>query len=63
MVRDESEARKLVRENLRRRATAKRRIGVEYRFRQLIDPGKCCPGTNIFKPRCILSGRRPCVGA
>jgi hypothetical protein len=38
VVKDESEARKLVRENLRRRATAERRIGVAYQFRQLVDP-------------------------
>jgi hypothetical protein len=38
VVPDENEARKLVRENLRRRATAKRRIGVAYRFRSLTDP-------------------------
>ncbi len=35
---DEAEARKLVQRNLRRRATAPRRIGVAYRFRELIDP-------------------------
>jgi hypothetical protein len=45
IVRDESEARKLVRENLRRRATAKRRIGVSYQFRELIDPWQWCAGT------------------
>lgn len=38
VVRDEDEARKMVRGNLRRRATAKRRIGVAYQFRKLIDP-------------------------
>ena len=43
MVRDEHERRKLVLENLRRRATAKRRIGVAYQFRELADPGKWCP--------------------
>lgn len=37
-VRDETEARKLVRESLRRRATARKRIGVLYRFCQLLDP-------------------------
>lgn len=35
---DEAEARKLVQNNLRRRATARKRIGVPYRFRELIDP-------------------------
>jgi hypothetical protein len=32
------EARKLVHQTLRRRATAKKRIGVPYRFRELSDP-------------------------
>ena len=31
-----------MRENLRRRATTKRRIGVAYEFRELVDPRKCC---------------------
>jgi hypothetical protein len=35
---DEAEARKLVHKTLRRRATARKRIGVPYRFRELIDP-------------------------
>jgi hypothetical protein len=35
---DEAEARKLVHKSIRRRATAKRRIGVAYRFRELVDP-------------------------
>lgn len=35
---DEAEARKLVHKTLRRRATAKKRIGVPYRFRELIAP-------------------------
>jgi WGR domain len=35
---DEAEAKKLVRDSLRRRATARKRIGVPYRFRHLIDP-------------------------
>jgi|SRR5579884_1919281 len=34
---DEAEAKKLVQRSLRRRATAPRRIGVPYRFRELID--------------------------
>jgi hypothetical protein len=38
VAQDEAEARKLVHQTLRRRATAKRRIGVPYRFRELIDP-------------------------
>ena len=38
LVQDETEARKLVRESLRRRSSAKRRIGVGYRFCQLADP-------------------------
>lgn len=41
-VQDEAGARKLVRETLRRRATAKRRIGVAYEFRELIDPSMWC---------------------
>jgi len=43
VVQDESEGRKIVGENLRRRATARRRIGVAYQFRELVDPGKWCP--------------------
>jgi hypothetical protein len=35
---DEAQAKKLVRETLRRRATARKRIGVPYSFFQLIDP-------------------------
>ena len=35
---DEREARKIVRHCLQRRATARRRIGAEYRFRELTDP-------------------------
>jgi hypothetical protein len=34
----EAEARKLVDKSLRRRSTAKKRIGVSYRFRELTDP-------------------------
>lgn len=37
-VNDEAEARNLVHRTLRRRGTAKKRIGVSYRFRELIDP-------------------------
>ena len=40
---DEADAKKLVRESLRRRSTAKRRIGVSYRFCQLIDPHQWFP--------------------
>ena len=43
LVQDEAEAKKLVRESLRRRSTAKRRIGVSYRFCQLIDPHQWFP--------------------
>lgn len=35
---DEAEARKLVQHSLRRRATARKRIGVPYRFCELCDP-------------------------
>jgi hypothetical protein len=42
-VEDETQARKPVRETLRRRATARKRIGVSYRFCQLIDPHKWFP--------------------
>lgn len=42
-ARDESEACKLVRRHLRRRATSKKRIGVSYRLRELIDPGQWFP--------------------
>ncbi len=37
-VRDEAEAKKMVRQHLRRRATARRRIGVGYQLRELDDP-------------------------
>jgi predicted DNA-binding WGR domain protein len=39
-VRDETAARKLVGQHLRRRATARRRIGVSYQLRELADPGQ-----------------------
>jgi len=42
-VSNESEARKLVRESLRRRASAKKRIGVPYRFCELRDPAQWFP--------------------
>jgi len=35
---DEAQAKKMVCETLRRRATARKRIGVPYSFCQLIDP-------------------------
>lgn len=38
VVSDESGAITFVRQTLRRRATAKRRIGVSYCFRELLDP-------------------------
>ena len=38
VVRDEAEARRLVRRILKRRTTAPRRIGVAYRILDLIDP-------------------------
>ncbi len=40
---DEVEARKLVHHCLRRRATAKQRIGVNYRFREFLDPWEWFP--------------------
>jgi|SRR6516164_4764468 hypothetical protein len=40
---NEDKARKLARRNLRRRATARKRIGVGYRFRELIDLHGWCP--------------------
>jgi hypothetical protein len=43
VVSDETEAKKVVRESLRRRASAKRRIGVAYQFRQLNDPYQWFP--------------------
>jgi hypothetical protein len=42
---DETQARKLVHRSLRRRATAKKRIGVSYRFRELVDPWNWLPMT------------------
>jgi hypothetical protein len=40
---DDAEAKKLVHRCLRRRATARERIGVSYRFRELIDPWHWVP--------------------
>jgi hypothetical protein len=42
---DEAEARKLVQKTLRRRASAKKRIGLPYRFRELVDPWEWVPLT------------------
>ena len=39
MAGDEAGARKLIHQTLRRRATAKQRIGVSYRICEIIDPG------------------------
>ena len=44
VVGHEAEAKKPVRESLRRRATAKRRIGVAYQFCQLNDPHQMVSG-------------------
>jgi hypothetical protein len=44
-VASEEEARQLVRKTLRRRASARKRIGVSYRFRELIDPREWVPVT------------------
>jgi hypothetical protein len=40
---DEDGARKIIRQTLRRRATAKQRIGVSYRICEVIDPGQWMP--------------------
>ena len=37
---DEAEAREIIRQSLRRRATAKKRIGVGYCVSEVIDPGQ-----------------------
>lgn len=42
-ARDEAEARKLVGRALRRRGSARRRIGVSYRFCRLLDPSGWFP--------------------
>ncbi|MGB8031446.1 MAG: WGR domain-containing protein [Terracidiphilus sp.] len=44
-VQDEIQAKKLVRDTLRRRASARKRIGVSYRFFQLVDPHQWFPIT------------------
>jgi hypothetical protein len=45
VARDEAEARQLVRKTLRRRASARKRIGVSYRFHELVDPSEWVPLT------------------
>ena len=42
-VKDEVQAKKLVRDTLRRRATARKHVGIPYRFCQLIDPHQRFP--------------------
>jgi hypothetical protein len=44
-VENKDEARKLVRRSLRCRTTARKRIGVSYRFRELIDSNGWCPSS------------------
>src|SRR5262249_37283587 len=39
------EARQLLRKTLRKRASARKRIGVSYRFRELVDPWEWVPVT------------------
>jgi hypothetical protein len=38
---------RLIRESLRRRESARKRIGVPYRFRQLIDPNQWFPAALV----------------
>jgi len=45
VARGEPEAKKLMQHSLQRRATARERIGVSYRFRELIDPWQWLPLT------------------
>jgi hypothetical protein len=62
---DEAEARKLVQHSLRRRATAKKRIGVSYRFRELIDPWQWLAltvGSGTLPPCCGDHPHRTGVG-
>lgn len=47
---NEMEARKLVRQCLRRRASAQRRIGVGYQFRELSDPRQWAATSPELKP-------------
>ena len=44
---DEAGARKIIRHCLQRRATAPKRIGVGYRLRELMDPGKWVAPVNF----------------
>lgn len=44
-VQNEIQATKLVRDTLRRRASARKHIGVSYRFCQLVDPQQWFPIT------------------
>ena len=46
-VPDEATARKLVHQNLRRRASAPKRIGTSYRMRELRDPGNWLNSTSV----------------
>ena len=43
LLSSEAEAQELVSQTLRRRSTAKKRIGTSYRFRELHDPGNWYP--------------------
>lgn len=45
----EDEAKTLVRQTLRRRETARKRIGTEYRLTELRDPEAWCPSPFRFK--------------
>jgi hypothetical protein len=69
VVRDEGEARRLVRSILNRWASAPRRIGVAYRARELIDPegwgpGSCCDNAaSEAKPREAVQPLRGREGA
>ncbi len=46
---DEDEARRIVRRCLQRRATSPKRIGVGYRFRELIDPEHWASPSEIIR--------------
>ena len=45
---DKEEARKLVSQSLRRRGTARKRIGVGYELRELVDPEGWLSATSIL---------------
>lgn len=47
---DEAEARKIVRQCLQRRGTAKKRIGVGYQVRELSDPAEWLAISPVFLP-------------